>query len=415
MSALERPRSSSAREYADEARLAARIAAQRPLDRAGPAEVAFEAVAEAAPRRVLEVGCGRGELAERIARELGAERRRGRPVGADGRADAARGASRRASATSRSCRSRDATFDCVVAAWMLYHVPDLDRGARASSRACCAPTGGSSPSRTASDSLASSGSLVGVARSAPRRFSAENGEGRCCRHFTVVERRDVRGTRDVPRPRGRAPVRRRASPPARDLADRPAVLRRARCVASRHAVVFVAAAVIRPAELIERKRDGGELAAEEIRELVLGYTRDEVPDYQMAAFLMAVFFRGPDRRRDVRADRRDDRAAARRSTSAPRSGGRCVDKHSTGGVGDKTSIAVGPIVAACGVPFGKMSGRGLGHTGGTLDKLEAIPGYRVELDDRGVRRAGARDRARDHRPERGPRARPTSGSTRSAT
>jgi pyrimidine-nucleoside phosphorylase len=135
---------------------------------------------------------------------------------------------------------------------------------------------------------------------------------------------------------------------------------------------------IRPAELIKRKRDGGELTANEIRELVLGYTRGEIPEYQMSAFLMAIYFRGLSGAETfaltdamIASGERIDLGAA--------IGRRCVDKHSTGGVGDKTSIAVGPIVAACGVPFGKMSGRGLGHTGGTIDKLEAIPGYRVEL------------------------------------
>jgi pyrimidine-nucleoside phosphorylase len=136
--------------------------------------------------------------------------------------------------------------------------------------------------------------------------------------------------------------------------------------------------VIRPAELIERKRDGGELSAEEIRDLVLGYTRGEIPEYQMSAFLMAVYFRGMS---GAETFALTDAMIASGDTIdlGTAIGRRCVDKHSTGGVGDKTSIAVGPIVAACGVPFGKMSGRGLGHTGGTIDKLEAIPGYRVEL------------------------------------
>jgi pyrimidine-nucleoside phosphorylase len=136
--------------------------------------------------------------------------------------------------------------------------------------------------------------------------------------------------------------------------------------------------VIRPADLIERKRDGGEHTPEEIAELILAYARDEVPDYQMAAWCMAVFFRGLS---GAETHALTDAMVASGETLelGPMLGRKVVDKHSTGGVGDKTSIAVGPIVAACGVPFGKMSGRGLGHTGGTLDKLESIPGFRVEL------------------------------------
>jgi pyrimidine-nucleoside phosphorylase len=136
--------------------------------------------------------------------------------------------------------------------------------------------------------------------------------------------------------------------------------------------------VIRPVELIQRKRDGEELGADELAELVLGYARDEIPDYQIAAFCMAVYFRGLSDAETfaltdamVRSGETIDLGAAL--------GRKVVDKHSTGGVGDKTSLAVAPLVAACGVPFGKMSGRGLGHTGGTLDKLESIPGFRVEL------------------------------------
>jgi pyrimidine-nucleoside phosphorylase len=136
--------------------------------------------------------------------------------------------------------------------------------------------------------------------------------------------------------------------------------------------------VIRPAELIARKRDGHELPADELAELVLAYARDEVADYQMAAFAMAVFFRGLTAAETFALT--DAMIRSGETIELGRLLGRkVVDKHSTGGVGDKTSLAVGPIVAACGVPVGKMSGRGLGHTGGTLDKLESIPGFRVEL------------------------------------
>jgi pyrimidine-nucleoside phosphorylase len=136
--------------------------------------------------------------------------------------------------------------------------------------------------------------------------------------------------------------------------------------------------VIRPAEVIERKRDGGDLAPEEIAELVRGYTDGEIPDYQLAAFCMAVYFRGLTSGETLALTDAFVRSGSTLDLRAEL-GRTVVDKHSTGGVGDKTSLVVGPLVAACGVPFGKMSGRGLGHTGGTLDKLESIPGFRVEL------------------------------------
>jgi pyrimidine-nucleoside phosphorylase/thymidine phosphorylase len=132
-----------------------------------------------------------------------------------------------------------------------------------------------------------------------------------------------------------------------------------------------------PYELIKAKRDGHPLAAEELRALVDGYVRGEVPDYQMAAFCMAVFHRGM-----TEAETRALTGAMLESgdvldlSDVP---GVKVDKHSTGGVGDKVSIALAPIAAACGVVVPMISGRGLGHTGGTLDKLESIPGFQVHL------------------------------------
>src|SRR5467141_2911346 len=129
--------------------------------------------------------------------------------------------------------------------------------------------------------------------------------------------------------------------------------------------------------LIERKRDGGTLSPEEWSALVAEYTAGRIPDYQIAALLMAVFMRGLDRQ-ELAALTDAMLASGDRllfdGWATPR-----IDKHSTGGVGDKVSLVLAPLVAACGVAVPMMSGRGLGHTGGTLDKLEAIPGFRTGL------------------------------------
>ncbi len=130
--------------------------------------------------------------------------------------------------------------------------------------------------------------------------------------------------------------------------------------------------------LIRKKRDGERLSSDEIRYLIRQYSRDKMPDYQMSAFLMAAYLNGL-----------DDHESASLTREMLHSGtvldlsevpGIKVDKHSTGGVGDKTSLILAPIVAACGVPVPMISGRGLGHSGGTLDKLESIPGFNVNLD-----------------------------------
>lgn len=134
---------------------------------------------------------------------------------------------------------------------------------------------------------------------------------------------------------------------------------------------------MRTLDLIQRKRDGEELSAEEISFLIEGYTQDSIPDYQMAAFLMAVYFAGmTDREVSTLTDIMIASGERVDLSDLP---GIKVDKHSTGGVGDKTSLIAAPIAAAAGVTIPMISGRGLGHTGGTLDKLESIPGFRTNL------------------------------------
>jgi pyrimidine-nucleoside phosphorylase len=135
---------------------------------------------------------------------------------------------------------------------------------------------------------------------------------------------------------------------------------------------------MRIVDLIEKKREGGAHSRDELEALVGGYVRGEVPDYQVAAWLMAVCWRGM-QATEV-ATLTQVMAASGEQLDLSAIGRPVADKHSTGGVGDKTSLAVMPLVAAVGVPVGKMSGRGLGFTGGTIDKLESFPGMRVDLD-----------------------------------
>ncbi len=154
--------------------------------------------------------------------------------------------------------------------------------------------------------------------------------------------------------------------------------------------------------LIETKRDGYPLPVGAWTGALADYLADRVPDYQMAALLMAVVWRGLAPAELAELTRAMLESGDRLLPAAP--GRSRVDKHSTGGVGDKTSLVLAPLVASCGVEVPMMSGRGLGHTGGTTDKLEAIPGFRTDLTLRGGRGPARAHRRGDVRPDRAHRA-----------
>jgi thymidine phosphorylase len=136
------------------------------------------------------------------------------------------------------------------------------------------------------------------------------------------------------------------------------------------------------AVLIEKKRDGQRLHADEIAALVGGYVRGDVPDYQMAALAMAIFLRGMDAGETAALTSHMLHSGSTLQWSNPSIPK--VDKHSTGGIGDKVSLVLAPLVACCGLQVPMISGRGLGATGGTIDKLESIPGFRTDLSIREI-------------------------------